>query len=384
MGRIDDERIAFMKPFRWIILAALISMVANMAHAVDLNVESGLVSTWWDSDTDDRGNQTYIPVTIDAVAGNFSARVLSALVNTRIDPGDEPKDSLATVIDTKLNFSYAMIDRWPVDILFGLDLNLPTGKTDLDNAEPRLLLDPDLVAISRYGEGFNVNPTITIAKTGARWSAGIGVGFLMRGEYDFSDTVQDFDPGDIINITGEAHYAFNNRWQGRLFGEVAWYGTDEVDGEDYYQEGDFFLAGAGVSYYRDRWDADISFKSIFCGKCDFPVSPGEIGTEDRGGFGDEYLTDLVARFRLNPATTLQSRLYYLVVTENDYDGDDPSYIDGQEKISLAVSLQRSFTPTFSGCIGIEGFQLDQGRNWYHDDDREYRGLVVDASIKKAF
>lgn len=373
-----------MKPFRWIILAVLISIVANPANALDFNVQSGLVSNWWDSDSNDRGNQTYVPVTIDAAQGNFSARMLSALVSTRIDPSVTSKDSLTTVIDTKLNLSYAIVEKFPLDILLGLDFNLPTGKTNLDRAERRLLLDPDLVAISRYGEGFNVNPTLTFAKQGERWGAGIGFGYLLRGEYDFSDTVQNFDPGDIFNITAEALYAFSDRWQGRVFGEVAWYGTDEVEGQDYYQEGDFYLAGVGIDYYRTRWDAGLSFKSVFRGKCDFPVGPGQLSTEDRGGFGDEYFADLVVRFHLNPETDLRSRLYYLVVTENDYNADDPSYIDGKDKVSLAVSLQHRFAPDFSGRIGIEGFRLDEGRNWYHDDDRNYRGMVADLSVTKAF
>ncbi|WP_157068183.1 hypothetical protein [Desulfosarcina cetonica] len=99
---------------------------------MDIGIQTGLVSNWWDSDTNDRGNQTYVPVTIDATQGDFGARVLTAMVTTHIDPSDNTRNSMTTVVDTKLNLSYALVDKWPVDLLFGLDFNLPTGLTNLD------------------------------------------------------------------------------------------------------------------------------------------------------------------------------------------------------------------------------------------------------------
>ncbi|MBC2710071.1 MAG: hypothetical protein HGJ94_03405 [Desulfosarcina sp.] len=373
-----------MKPFGWILLTALIVSAGGVAQAMDISVQTGVNTNWWDSDTNDRGSQTYVPVTIDAAHGDFFMRVLTAFVSTRIDPSDASKNSMTTAVDTKVNFSYAMVEKWPVDILFGLDFNLPTGRTNLDSEERRMLLDPDLVTISRYGEGFNVNPTITMAKQGDRWGVGVGIGYLWRGEYDFSETAMDYDPGDIFNITAEGIYALTDTWQGRLFGEVAWYGTDEMGIQNYYQEGDFILTGIGVDYFRTRWEAALSAQSIFRGKSEFQAANLQLATEDRAGYGDEYLADLTVRFLMNPETTLSSRLYYLTVMKNDYDENDPSFIDEKQKISLGVSLLRQFSPLFTGRIGLEGYLLDEGRNWYHDDDREYRGFVADISVTKAF
>jgi len=373
-----------MKPFRWIIITTLLVTVVPMAHALDLNVQTGLSTNWWDSDTDDRGSQTYVPVTIDGVRGDFSLRLLTAFVDTRVDPAAESKESLSTVVDTKLNFSYAIVEKLPVDILLGLDFNLPTGKTDLDEEERRTLLDPDLVAISQYGEGFNINPTITVAKQVERWGVGVGIGYLMRGEYDFSDTARDYEPGEIFNISAEGFYAFTDTWQGRLFGEMAFYDTDELSGQDYYQEGDFILAGMGVDYFQSKWDAAFIVQGIFRGKCEFQADNLQLATEDRAGYGDEFLADLTVRYMISPEKTLISHLYYLTVMENDYDKDDPSFIDEKEKISLKVSLLHQFSEDFSGCLGIEGYLLNEGRNWYHDEDREYRGLVLDVAVSKAF
>ena len=207
-----------MKRLFLILLVVITFCSVSGVHAFDLTVQTGLSTNWWDSDTDDRGSQTYVPVTIDGVQGDFSLRLLTAFVHTRVDPSDASKESLSTVVDTKLNFSYAIVEKLPVDILLGLDFNLPTGKTDLDDEDRRTLLDPDLVAISRYGEGFNINPTITLAKQEELWGVGVGFGYLLRGEYDFSDTAQNYDPGEIFNISAEGFYVpFTQpmNWTGR-------------------------------------------------------------------------------------------------------------------------------------------------------------------------
>lgn len=370
--------------FRWILIATLILSGFGITHAMDISVQTGLSTNWWDSDSNDRGNQTYIPVTIDGVHGDFSMQVLSAFVNTRIDPSNASKDSLTTAVDTKLNFSYAVLEKFPVDVLLGMDFNLPTGKTDLDSEERNLLLDPDLVDISLYGEGFNVNPTFTMARQEERWGIGVGVGYLWRGEYDFSDTAQNYDPGDIFNITAEGFYAFTDVWLGRIFGEMAFYGTDEMESQEYYQEGDFFLAGIGVDYFKDKWEASLSGQGIFRGKCQFQADNLQLATEDRAGYGDEFLADLTVRFALSPENALSSRLYYLMVLKNDYEENDPSFIDEKQKVSLKVSLHHQFAEDFSGRIGLEGYLLDEGRNWYHEEDREYRGMIMDIAVSKAF
>jgi hypothetical protein len=223
-----------------------------------------------------------------------------------------------------------------------------------------------------------------MAKQGDRWGVGLGVGYLWRGEYDFSDTASNYDPGDIFNITAEGIFAVTDAWQGRLFGEIAWYGTDELGIQDYYREGDFLLTGIGVDYFQARWEAAFSAQGIFRGKSEFPAANLQLATEDRAGYGDEYLADLTVRFLMKPETTLSSRLYYLVVLKNDYDDNDPSFIDEKQKISLGLSLLHQFSPQFSGRIGLEGYLLDQGRNWYHDDDRNYHGMAVDVSVTKSF
>jgi len=358
--------------------------VCGMCLAADISIQSGLNYNYWDSDANDRGSQTYVPITIDGGYRNMSVKVLTAFAHTDGDAPDGQDQSLSSVIDTKVNLSYAVLERLPVDILFGVDVNVPTGKTKLDFTELQLLRNPDLVTITRYGEGFNVNPTVTVAKQQERWAIGFGVGYLWRGEYDFSEDILNYDPGDIFNLTVEAVYAFTDRWQGRLFGEFALYGTDELDVQDYYREGDYLMAGVGADYIEKQWEASFSVKGIFRGKSEFQEEDLALTTEDRNSYGDEYHVDLSWLYRLNSQTAISSNLRYLYLSENDYDSTASLYFGSKQKISLGVALQRQFSADLTGRVGLDGYQLDEDRNWYHTDDRVYRGFLVDFSITKAF
>lgn len=373
-----------MRPCVLFLLILLLAFFTGSSMAGNISIHSGLNYNYWDSDANDRGSQTYVPVTIDAGYHDLSLKVLTAFAYTDGSPPDGSKQSLSSVIDTKVNVSYALLERLPVDVLFGVDVNLPTGKTKLDFTEHQLLHNPDLVTITKYGEGFNVNPTITVAKQQERWAIGFGVGYLLRGEYDFSEDVLDYDPGDIFNLTAEAVYAFSDRWQGRLFGELALYGTDEMDIQDYYREGDYLLAGVGADYIETQWEASLSVKGIFRGKSEFQEADLALSTEDQNSYGDEYHIDLLWMYRLNPQTAISSNLNYLLLTENEYESTSPLYFGSKQKISFGVSVQRQFASHLTGKIGLDGYLLDEERNWYHDDDREYRGFIVDLSVTKAF
>ena len=373
-----------MKKSAWIIAVFLLLASGGVSDAADVNMQTGLNFNWWDSTGGDRGSQTYIPLTLYGEQSNFSAKILTAFASTNSTTPGVSSDSLSCFTDTKANFSYEIVDRFFADLIFGLDFNLPTGKTKLNLEQQRLVLDPDLAAISRYGEGFNVNPTITLAKSWSKFAAGVGVGYLWRGAYDYSEAAMNYQPGDILNVTGEASYYFSPKWQGRLFGQVAHYGKDQVGGHDYYEEGVFFLGGTGINYFQTDWEARLAVQGIFRGKSQFQAAGEALTTEQCDSYGDEWLADLSWKYNLSKVTTLRSKLSYLWMLENDYPSDSPYYIGSRQKTALSCAIARQLTPMMKGEFGLGGYILDVGRNWYHTDDRTYTGLIASVMLIVAF
>jgi hypothetical protein len=378
------KRIKEMKKIVWMVAIFLLLANGAVSHAVDVSIQTGMNFNWWDSDEGHRGSQTYIPVTIYSEQSNFTAKILTSFAHTYSDPSVGPSDSLSCIIDTKANLSYEIVDKFFADIIFGLDFNLPTGKTKLNKEEQGLTLDPDLVAISHFGEGFNVNPTLTVAKVWKNFAAGIGVGYLWRGEYDYSETVLNYNPGDILSLTGEISYYFSPKWQGRLFGEYAHYGKDEVGSNDYYKEGKFFLVGIGANYYQADWEAMLTIQEVFRGKSRFQEEGRGLTTEDRDSYGDEWSVDVSWKYNLSKVSTLRSQVYYLRVVENDYASDSPLYIGDRQKVSLAFAFSRQISSLLRAEFGLNGYLLDEERNWYHSDERTYRGFVASIIVTKMF
>lgn len=368
------------------LLGVLLFVIAGVAAAyAELSIQTGMNYNWWESDEEDGGDQLYIPVTIGGDYNDFSMRLLTSFAHTRSDDSSGGRNrSLSCVVDTKLNFSYALVDRFPADVILGVDFNLPTGKTKLDRDELTLLLDPDLVEISQFGEGFNINPTVAFAKVGDSWAAGIGVGYLLRGEYDYSQTVLEYNPGDILSITGEVVGFFSAEWKGRVYGELARYGKDTVRKLDYYEESDFKLIGVEIGFYRDAWELALGGEGIFRGKSKFQEEGAGLLTEERSSYGDEYNLSLSGRYQWKERTAISSRLAYLQVNENDYAQSSPFYIGDRYKVSLLLSVLKTFGPFFTGEFTLSGYILDVDRNWYHTEGRTYQGIAAGLMLKKQF
>ena len=227
----------------------------SLSAASDIKLQTGLNFDWWGDSKSNHARQISVPVTVSGRVQDFSFRLLTAYTDTRLE-NDSSGDnsSLGRLLDTKLSLSYEMIDKLPVDILFGLDVNLPTGKTNLRRTDLNLIMDPDLLSINNYGEGFDINPTITVAKEWQNWVGGVSFGYLWRNGYNFCSelNINDYQPGEIYNLNAELRYFVSPELYVRAFGSHAWYGADTIRKTEYFREGDFSQFGVGAYYSRGK------------------------------------------------------------------------------------------------------------------------------------
>lgn len=382
-----------MKTFVLLLSVVAVTFSVGISSAIDINVQTGFNFDWWEDTKDNKAYQAYTPVRIDGRYGDFSFVVLTAYAYTNVAPDRNESQSLSHVLDTKVNLTYEILGKLPVDVLLGLDFNLPTGYTNFKERQLILIMDPDLISINDFGEGFNINPTLTIAKEWGKWVAGIGVGYIWRGEYNFSTTIQDYSPGGILNSTGEVRYDFSPGWRARLFGNYASFGKDKVHGGDFHQEGNFLLLEAGLYYIQPKWDSGFTLKSIFRGKSKFQVTRGELATEPENSHGDEYRGDLHLRYFLNDKTTLKSYLQGLVITKNDYPSQPPiflgevnRFIGQREKLALGAGASRIFSPHWEGEFYAKGFIMHDEKAFSPEprSERSYKGFSVGIQLAGRF
>ncbi|MCU0576605.1 MAG: hypothetical protein MUD15_07260 [Desulfobacterota bacterium] len=368
------------------LLALLLCAVLSLpAFALEKQFDTGFLATWWGNDNDDTGTQLAIPIRAGIVNGDLNAQLLNAFVYTSVDPDIGSSESLSSFVDTKLNISYALKGRAPVDVLMGLGLNLPTGYTDFKTEELVLVsLPPELLPISTFGEGFNVNPYLGIAKEWQQTALGLGMGYLWRGDYDYSETLQDFDPGDVFTITAEGVYDFTDACRGKIFAEYADYGTDTLDGEDYYQDGSLMLIGIGAAYVLPSSRIDGSITGISRSKAEYFTETGTPIDKEKN-YGDELHIDLMHTCFLDSTTALRSHVNFLSMGENDYEKDSPFYNGGRMKFSLGGGMEKDLSGALKGNADLSLFTIKDRENWFHPgEDYSYRGFILSAGLQMIF
>lgn len=369
-------------------LAAALLLGAGVARGGEWGAETGMTYSGWRGSDGSSGSQLQVPLRLFGGVGDFSASLLTAYAFDKADVRRAVDDSVNGLLDTKVGASYEVVGKLPVDVLVGLDLNLPTGRTRLSDDELRLAesLDAELVPVTSLGEGFNVNPTLTLAKTWGSVGVGLGLGYLWRGSYDPGANVQDLDPGDVGTLTGELRWAFAREWEARVLGRYARYGRDTRSGDDLFREGDFGSLLVGVVRSGDRWGAAATFQGIRRGKGEVLDAGHDLTTEDENSHGMEYRGTVSFRYSPTDATRLTAALGGLYVVANGYEDTESRYVGNRRKFSLALGGAQRFAPNLEARLGVSGFWMADGETNLptHRDSTVYRGLTATASVLAAF
>ncbi|RPJ00786.1 MAG: hypothetical protein EHM36_14200 [Deltaproteobacteria bacterium] len=381
-----------MRPILHLLLTAALILSGGVSLAADWSVRTILNYDWWNDSPGNRGMQGYLPFKIEARHQDFSASVLTGYAFTRFDPHGAEVRSLSHLLDTKINLSYEIADKLPVDLLIGLDFNLPTGKTHFKQRDLSLIMDPDLVSINNFGEGFNFNPTLSLAKQFGNWVGGLGVGYVRRGNYDFSTNFKDYHPGDIFNLTAEIRYFFSSRWNGRLFGKFAWYNEGDwkvlspVTSRNSWKEGDFFNTGLAINYDEKKWNAGLLVQGIFREKGRFRLETIGLFTEADIKRGNEWLGDLYFRYMLDDKTALKSSFEYLYKDENSGSPTLPRFVGRREKYSFGLGATRTLSRYLEGEAYVKGFYMHDGEATFPEprNGRSSRGFSTGLHLTSRF
>lgn len=330
---------------------------ATAPAGADVYAKTGFHLDWWRSDAGRKGLQYHVPIEAGGRARNFSFKLLTAHVYNRVDAVDGTLRTFSGLVDTKANLAYEVVERLPLDLMLAVDFNLPTGKTGLAALDVISIADSDKVTITRMGEGFNVNPSLSLVKQWGGFLAAAGVGYIWRGEYDAADSLRDYDPGNAFNVNAELVYNFNPQWLARLYGSYTSFAKDRVNGQAYYTPGDVRIGGGGIRYSRATWDAEASLTAILRGKERRQGPGGDLLPEERNAYGDEWRAQLEATLHIAPRLDLKARASYLTVAANDYPVSDAFHVTKRTKTALGAELLGRLTPRWQAGLRLEGYLL---------------------------
>ena len=131
-------------------------------------------------------------------------------------------------------------------------LNLPTGKTELTAEEisvARALWNPVLgFPVRSLGEGFGGNLGLSWAQpAGDSWVLGIGGSATMSGAFTVAEGGEEYRPGNVFSLTAGADGRFDPLTL-HLDATSRFFGKDQEDGEEIFQEGSQFETRGGGTY----------------------------------------------------------------------------------------------------------------------------------------
>lgn len=141
-----------------------------------------------------------------------------------------------------------------------LNLNLPTGKRVLGTRASLAQMDPDIVEVPSFGEGFNIGPTLGVnVPVTAQWLVSASVGYTARRAFrrgsiiDGAPSVQRLAPGDELGVNGSVNYA-SEALSAAAALAVAFPRTDRLDGLFSIRSGLRFSLVFDLGYrWSERW-----------------------------------------------------------------------------------------------------------------------------------
>jgi hypothetical protein len=173
---------------------------------------------------------------------------------TQTTPG--MSGQVTTQIDTSVTQKFTYLGFAGFQPFASLSVNVPTGRTVLLGSSAFARMDPDLVELATYGEGWNLGPTIGVnIPLTPTLITSFGAGYTMRGPYDresvFDPTALsqgriNIDPGDVSTVNTTIGYR-NGGFVIQGSGSYSAESVTMVDRAPFTKAGDRYLASITVA-----------------------------------------------------------------------------------------------------------------------------------------
>jgi hypothetical protein len=219
------------------------------------------------------GSQFYSPFALQMTAQpnsdwSFDLLARGGYVDSRQDTAGQG-GSYSGFIDTLVSGTVTYTGNPNIHPFVSLAMNLPTGKSALYGNARFARMDPDIVFVPTFGEGFNIGPTVgAVLPFGKDRTLTVALGYTNRGSYTREDGGTGTDsvnvsPSDEISISAEwwqrlnPHFAY---WAGLTY---AWQSTTrlELPGDTLWVDaGDRITIDAGARYsWTPLWHTTARF-----------------------------------------------------------------------------------------------------------------------------
>lgn len=359
------------------------------AAADEWTVRTGVHVDAW-SGAGQSGRQVLLPWSLGFDTPTWGVSGRGALGHSERDPGGGAETgSMTGLVDTTLS-GYYRLRVAGAEVKLGLDLDLPTGDATgvarLPTRDLAAVQDEDLVTVERFGEGFDVNPTVTAYRSFGAFGLGLGLGYHRTGKYDPTRDAahDDLDPGDELTVVALGDvYATDTI---RLMALVAYtrFTADERGGRELFREGDELDLRVSVEWRPEPWWAAVAVRDVVRFKAERPDAGGGLVTEARNSHGNDIRVGATVGYVLDDAWSLQAAVDLRHVAANDYAAGDPLRDGGRTKVAVGPSVTWTPHRTFAVDAGLRYFLMDVKQGPAFPRSGTIHGVHADVRVTYRF
>ena len=251
-------------------------------------------------------------------------------------------------------------------------------------------MDPDLVEIGSFGEGWNVGPTV-----GASMSVTesmlltASVGYTWRGPFDRERSTAEtnpalqaptgIDPGDVITGTLSLAYQDQQRsWS--ITGTVSEETATRENGVDLYQAGRRYLASGTMSRtWPDRWGQttiNASYAHSNRNQVLFLGAPALV-TEVMNTNSDLWRAGLQHLFVVDETLVLGPTATFLHRNENSYSPTTLQFVPKKDRWAVGGLARKALTQNVT--FNVRGEYV-----WTSEDERPAPGGLLFSVLANGF
>jgi hypothetical protein len=340
------------------------------------------------------GSQWYVPVALQVTGKPSDVVKAQFLVRSgwvRSSQGTAGlSGTVETITDTVMSGTLTYLAINGVQPFVSLNVNAPTGKSVLNGTEANARMDPDLVEIGSFGEGWNIGPTagLNISLTESVMLTA-SVGYTWRGRFDRErssaeinpalQTATSLDPGDVL--TGTLTLGYQDReWIWSVTGTVSEETKTTENGVDLYKAGRRYLASAMVARnWPGQWGqttVNASYAHSNRNEVLFLGAPAII-QETVSTNSDLYRVALQHLFLVDDTLALGPTASYLHRNNNAYGAGTLQFVPEKDRWAVGGLARKALTPNVT-------FNLRGEYIWTDEDDRPGANGQLFSVLANAF
>jgi len=342
-----------------------------------------------------RGSEFYIPYAVQIVGQpveDFKVELLgrAGWVWARQSTGGLTGE-VATTTDTVTSGTVTYYGVNGIQPFVSLNLNIPTGESALFGTSANARMDPDLVDIASFGEGWNIGPTLGFnLPINKSLMVTASAGYNWRGSYlrdsslsatiftpPTTQTPTNVNPGDELTLYGAVGYE-SGPYAVKVGGSVSGETTTTQDGVPLYRAGRRFLITGTFAY---TWGTsgvttlDISAshsdknKVLFLGMSSLVTEPLNTNSNlYRVSIQHLFAFD---RYAVGPTAS------FLYRDRNGYDSTTLQFVPAKDRWSAGAIARYAATDNVTLNARLEGV-------WTREGDRPAPGDMLFSVLGNGF